>query len=107
MNFDILLKSFRINNNENSNNNELYEKENKYKNIWVKLRKGEKVILSYDEICDLEDYVYNLSEFDNNIFNNKFKAIHDKRMSCGISNKDHICSLKNIDMKNNKATYIN
>lgn len=80
---------------------------NKYENIWEKLINGEQVMLSYDEISDLEDYVYNLSEMDNKIFDKKFRAVQDKRISCGLSHKDHVCSLSEIKIKKDEVNYLN
>lgn len=79
----------------------------KYKKVWGKLINGEEVMLSFDEISELEDYVYTLSDVDNKIFDKRFRAIHDKRISCGISYKDHICSLSKINMKKDEVNYIN
>lgn len=110
MYFDIALNSLELDD-ENfmceDENNSVSINSNKYKSVWNKLMNGKEVMLSHNEVSDLEDYVYNLSEMDNKIFDKNFRAVQDKRISCGISYKDHRCSLSKIRVEKDEPKYLN
>lgn len=111
---DMVLNTLNINNElieEDLMEEKLEEcdtKNNKYRLIWKSLKEGKQEILSYNEISELEDHIFNLSEKDNKLFNKSFKIFKDKRISCGISNRDYICSLHLINSEvTEKNNYIN